>query len=139
MKQLIIVVGAVLALGLAGCASSGGSGGGKMAAKPKTLDAKSLAKEFKKGSQVCKWTKPDGSKGQDFYFKTTGAYSGDADRMVGDKMWQGKWKIAGTGFYTNFKKGKKALGNWHSVAKVKKRTYDFYNAGGKKVISLKCS
>ncbi len=139
MKQLIIVVGSVLALGLAGCASGSGGGGDKMSMKPKTLSAKALAKEFKKGSKVCKWTKPDGSKGEDYYFKNTGAYSGDADRLVGDKMWQGKWKIAGTGFYTNFKKGKKALGNWHSVAKIKKKTYELYSGSGKKVLTLKCS
>jgi hypothetical protein len=138
MRHQIIVLGAALALGLAGCETAGG-GGDKMAAMGTPLDAAGLAKEFKKGSKNCKWTKPDGSKGEDFYFKTSGPYSGDADRNMGDKTIQGRWKIVGQGFYTNFGKGKKALGDWHKVYKVKKNTYDLQKSDGSKAMTMKCS
>ncbi len=138
MNKSFIVIASIAAIGLGACGTAGSGDG--MAKKPvKVLDAAALAKEFKKGSKVCKWTMPNGSKGEDFYFKTTGAYSGDADRNIGSKTTQGTWKIVGQGFWTKFAKGKKARGKWHNVVKVKKNTYQLLSSDGKHVMDLKCS
>lgn len=135
MKKAVIVSGLILAFGLVGCETAGT--GGKMAGEP--LSAAALAKAFKKGSPVCKWTKPDGSKGEDYYFKTSGLYSGDADRNMGAKTIQGTWKIVGQGFYSKFGKGKKVRGTWHSVVQTGKKTYQLHKGGGGLVMTMKCS
>lgn len=138
MKKSIAVLTSILALGLAGCESTGSSASSDKMAGPTFLTADALEAAFKKGSPVCKWTTVDGKTGEDFYYKTASAYSGDADRNMGSETKQGKWKISGSAFYTNFGTGKKALGTWYKVAAAGKKTYDLYTSDGKKALTLKC-
>lgn len=136
MRKPMIALTAMLALGVAGCASSGAKEE-KMAA-PEFLSAEALQKAFSKGSITCKWTTADGKSGQDFYYKLSSTTSGDADRNIGADTLQGKWKISGPAFYTNFGQKKKSLGTWYKVAQTGKKSFDMYTSDGKKAISLKC-
>jgi len=136
MRKSIIALTSVLALGVAACETTAPKES-KMAA-PEYMSAEALQKAFSKGSITCKWTKVDGTSGQDFYYKLSSTTSGEADRNIGADTIQGKWKISGPAFYTNFGPKKKSLGTWYKVAKTGKKSFDMYTSDGKKAISLKC-
>lgn len=102
------------------------------------MSAEDLAKEFGKGSLVCEWTSADGTtKGEDFYYKNQTAWSGDADRNVGDDTKQGSWKILGQGFWTKFDQDKKT-GTWMNLEKVGKKTYKAYDSAQQLVKTMTC-
>ncbi|MDD9902711.1 MAG: hypothetical protein OXT06_04000 [Rhodospirillaceae bacterium] len=141
MKKTLVAVTAVAAmLALGACASDSGKGdtAAKAPAKPKTMTAEEMKKAFGRGSIACSVTLADGTKAKDFYYRDITATSGNMDRNVGDKITPGKWKMAGPAFYVNTGKGKKALGTWMNLAKTGKKSYDAYNAAGKKIMSMKC-
>lgn len=137
-----VAMAAMLAVGA--CASKDDSAMKKEGAEMKKMEltfmtAEELQKDFGTGSPVCKWTSADGkTSGSDFYYKTSGAMSGDLDRNIGDDTIQGSWKIAGSGFYIKTTTNKKALGTWMNLVKTGKKSYDAYNAAKEKVMSMKC-
>lgn len=136
MKKALISVTAVAAiLALGACASQESA---KAPAKPKTMNAAQLSKAFSKGSVTCGVVLADGTKAEDFYFKTDSATSGDMDRNMGSDLKQGKWKILGPGFWVGFGKGKKLKGTWMNLAQTGKKSHDAYNSAGAKVMSMKC-
>ena len=65
------------------------------------LTAKELQAVFKRGGGSCTWTAGD-KKGEDYYYSTVSKSMGEADRMVGDEMMQGKWSLKGNELCTNF-------------------------------------
>ncbi len=135
MKNALVIVTAVAAMfALGACASKEEA---KMA-KPKTMSAKELAKAFAKGSKQCNVVLANGTKAEDFYYKNQTAMSGDLDRNIGSATKQGAWKILGPGFWVKVGKGKKVRGTWMNLAKTGKKSFDAYDASGKKVMSMKC-
>lgn len=103
------------------------------------LSADELAQEFGKGSLVCEWTSADGKiKGEDFYYKNRTAWSGDADRNLGDDTVPGSWKILGKGFWTRFDADNKAIGTWTNLEKVDDKTYKAYDSSQKLVRTMTC-
>lgn len=141
MKKTLVSVAAVAAmLTLGACASQeeAAKAPAKATPKPTTMTAAELSKAFAKGSVTCNVVLADGTKAEDFYFKTTSATSGDLDRNIGDKTIQGSWKILGPGFRVTASSKKKALGTWMNLAKTGKKSYDAYDAAGNKVMSMKC-
>lgn len=140
MKKAIVSVAAVAAmLALGACASQEKAAEAPAKpAVPTTMTAAELSKAFAKGSVTCDVVLADGTKAEDFYFKTSSATSGDLDRNIGDKTIQGSWKILGPGFRVTTSSKKKALGTWMNLAQTGKKSYDAYDAAGNKVMSMKC-
>lgn len=134
MKSVLtIIAAAAIAFVVSGCAKQA------PASKPalKLMNAKELAKEFKKGSKVCSWKagKKGKDKGTDYYYKDISAMSGNADRVMGKATLQGKWGISGDTLSLNFGIGKPQL---YKLQKVKKKTYTAYLNGKKKKMTFKC-
>ena len=147
MRKSILYLVLVTALGLAGCAAEGPNamaGKVKPAPKPKVSCKTNtatghIAKVFKKGSKVCNWTSVlNGVKGTDYFYKDVGANCGSADRIIGDVMLQGTWKITGAAMNTNFYGGKKGKGTWYKVKPMGKKGFDLTTGNGDYVMSMKC-
>lgn len=147
MKMQFLTACAVAALiALGGCASDSDSGmkkesamkDEKMVKELAFLSGDELAKEFARGSKVCKITFTDGSKAEDFYYKNESAMAGDLDRNIGSETKAGSWKIVGKGFWIRIGTNKKALGDWMNLVKTGKNAYDAYDSAKHKVMSMKC-
>jgi hypothetical protein len=134
MKSVLTIIAvAAVAFAISGCAKQAPAG----KAAVKFMNAKELGKEFAKGSKVCSWKagKKGRDKGTDYYYKDISAMSGNADRILGKTMLQGKWGISGDTLSLNFGIGKPQL---YKLVKVKKKTYTAYLNGKKKKMTFKC-
>lgn len=150
MKSVsIVAAAAVIAFIVGGCASQEPAAEKtpkpmakeNMAAKapaPKFMTADEVAKTFAKGSIVCNWKagKKGSDKGTDFYFKDISATSGNADRVIADVTFPGKWSISGDTLSLQF--GVVGSPQNYKLVRVDKKSYTAYLDGKKKKMTFTC-
>jgi len=122
MKALLaIALGALVAVGGIGCASTA-----------EKMSAKSVSKAFAQKSPTCKWTAGN-QKGQDFYY-TTSTNGGEMDRNIGSLTMQGTWRVNGDQLCVNF--GKESC---YGVSKGEgKKAYVLHRSDGSVDMNMKC-